>query len=102
MALNTMALNTSWKAKLTNQRLYGELPPVSSKVAHRRMLIAGHCVRHEEEASKLVLWQPLQGQRKRGRRTLSYIDTLMEDAGLDNINELDREGWSIEASGSST
>ena len=94
-----MALNISWEAKLTNEQLYGELPPVSSKVAYRRMLIAGHCVRHkEEEASKLVLWQPVQGKRKRGRRAVTYIDTLIEDTGLGSINELktamlDREGW---------
>ena len=94
-----MALNISWKEKLTNQQLYGELPPVSSKVAYRRMLLAGHCARHEEEeASKLVLWQPTQGYRKRGRRAVNYIDTLLEDAGLENISELktamlDRDGW---------
>ena len=81
-----MALNISWKAKLTNTQLYGELPPVSSKVAYRRMLIAGHCVRHkEEEASKLVLWEPTQGHRNRGRKTVTYIDTLKEDTGLLSI-----------------
>ena len=49
-----MALNVSWKSKIPNQQLYGDLPPVSSKVAYRRLLLAGHCVRHpEEEASKL-------------------------------------------------
>ena len=63
-----MALDISWTQKLTNLQLYGELPPVSSKVAHRRMLIAGHCVRHpEEEASKLVLWQPKRGKRNKER-----------------------------------
>ena len=56
-------------------------------------------MRHEEEeASKLVLWQPTQGYRKRGRRAVNYIDTLLEDAGLENISELktamlDRDGW---------
>ena len=38
-----MAINISWRAKLTNEQLYGELPPVSSKVANRRMLIAVYC-----------------------------------------------------------
>ena len=93
-----MALDISWKRKLTNEELYGELPPVSSKVAHWRMLLAGHCARHkEEEASKLVLWQTSQGRRSRGRKAVSYIDNLMKDTGLGNINELrtamqDREG----------
>ena len=36
--------------------------------------------------------------RKRGRRAVTYIDTLMEDTGVGSTNELktamlDREGW---------
>ena len=42
------------------------------------MKLAGHCVRHpEEEASKLVIWQPTIGQASIGRRAVTYIDTLM-------------------------
>ena len=54
------------------------------------MKIAGHCVRHqeEEEASKLTLWQPAHGKRSVERRKLSYIDTLLNDTGLDNVREL--------------
>ena len=94
-----MALDICWTQKLTNKQLYGELPPVPSKVAYRRMLLAGHCVRHpEEEASKLVLWHPKQGKRKKGRQAVTYIDTLMEDTGIQNVEELrtammDRNGW---------
>ena len=63
------------------------------------MLIAGHCVRHpEEEASKLVLWQPKRGKRNKGRQAVTYIDTLIEDTGIDNVEELrtammDRKEW---------
>ena len=94
-----MALNISWKQKMTNEQLYAEIPPVSSKVAHRRMKLSGHCIRHPEEvASKLVLWQPSQGRRNVGRRAVTYIDTLMKDTGLENVDEMrtammDREGW---------
>ena len=85
--------------KITNVRLYGDLPPVSSKVGVRRMKLAGHCARHpEEEASKLVFWQPALGQRNVGRRAVTYIDTLLRDTNLDNVDELktammDREDW---------
>ena len=41
-----MALNVSWRDKLTNEQLYRDLPPVSSKVGFRRLKLAGHCVRH--------------------------------------------------------
>lgn len=50
-----MVFNVSWQDKLTNKELYGNLPPVSSKVGFRRLKLAGHCVTHpEEEASKLL------------------------------------------------
>lgn len=94
-----MALNVSWRDKLTNEQLYRDLPPVSSKVGYRRLKLAGHCVRHpEEEASKLVLWQPTIGRMNVGRRAITYIDTLMRDTNLASVNELrtsmmDREDW---------
>ena len=63
-----MALNVSWKQHKPNILLYGELPPVSTKVQHRRMRLAGHCVRHDDEvANKLVLWQPTDGLANQGR-----------------------------------
>ena len=55
-----MVFNVSWQNKLTNKDYMVNLPPVSSKVGFRRLKLASHCVKHpEEEASKLVLWQPM-------------------------------------------
>ena len=94
-----MALDVSWKEGRTNQELYRNLPPVTTKIQKRRMKLAGHCVRHEEEiARKLVLWQP-EGKRKRGRPAHSYIDNLLDDTGLHDTTELeeamkDRNTWS--------
>ena len=94
-----MALNISWKAKLTNVELYGSLSKITSVIRERRLRIAGHCVRHKEEiANQLVLWQPTTGQRSRGRQLVSYVDCLLEDTGADNVNEvetmmMDRELW---------
>ena len=90
-----MAVNVSWKSHLTNEQLYMELPKVSTKVRQRRLRLAGHCVRHsEEEASKLVLWQPTEGRPRR----VTYIDNLLQDTGMENTQELrtsmeDRESW---------
>jgi len=54
------AMNISWRQHMSNEELYGELPRVSSKVAARRMELAGHCYRHPELAtSRLVLWEPV-------------------------------------------
>ena len=94
-----MALNISWKAKLTNVELYGSLNKITTVIRERRLRIAGHCVRHKEEmANRLVLWQPTTGQRRRGRQSVSYVDCLLEDTGADNTNEMeammmDRELW---------
>ena len=83
------ALNISWRDHITNKELYGSLPKVSLKMNERRLKLSGHCVRHDEEvSSKLVLWQPSTGKRKRGRRKLTYIDTLLDDTGLETALEL--------------
>ena len=94
-----MALNVTWKDHWTNIQLYQELPKVSEKIQKRRMRIAGHCIRHEEEiASRLILWQSDKGNRKQGRRHMTYIDNLLEDSGMANTSELhtymtDRDSW---------
>ena len=94
-----MAFNVSYKDHMTNEELYGDLPPVSRKIQQRRMRLAGHCWRHPEElANKLVLWEPLEGTRKRGQQKTTFIDNLLQDTGLENTLELksfmeDRLEW---------
>ena len=94
-----LALNISWRSHTTNRLLYGDLPPVSLKVQQRRMRLAGHCMRHrEEEASKLVLWTPADGHTNRGRRRMTFIDNLLQDTGLESVEDLqavmqDRKNW---------
>ena len=94
-----MALNVSWKQHMPNIQLYGELPPGSTKVQQRRMRLAGHCVRHDDEvANKLVLWQPMDGHANRGSQKMTYVDNLLQDIGLGKTSELqtvlmDRGCW---------
>ena len=63
------------------------------------MRLAGHCIRHSDEvANKLVLWEPTEGKRKRGRRRLTFVDNLLENTGMENVQEmktiiLDRDMW---------
>ena len=83
-----MVLNISWKAKLTNKQLYGNLPKLTEIVKERRLQLAGHCVRHEDEiAHHLVLWEPTRRRRNR-RRGITFIDNLKEDTGLECAGEL--------------
>eukprot|EP00794_Sanderia_malayensis_P015472 gene15472-17050_t len=52
-----MAANVSWRDHVANIELYGDLPRLSQTVQQRRVRLAGHCIRHDEEvASSLVLW----------------------------------------------
>ena len=81
-----MAFNVPWKDKVRNEDLYGRLPSASSKVASRRLKLAGHCVRHPEVASKLVLWEPSQGRMNVGRRAVTYVDVVeLLNKGVDTL-----------------
>ena len=93
------ALNVHWSSHTTNGELYGKLPAVCDKIASRRLQLAGHCYRHPElSTQKLILWEPKQGQRGRGRLRTSYVDTLKRDTGAHDVCELatmmaDRDVW---------
>lgn len=93
------ALNVSWKAYLTNEELYQDLPRVTEKIQQRRMQLAGHAVRHPEvPVSHLVLWQSIEGKPNRGRKQMTYVNNLLLDSGMANVEEMrscmvDQDGW---------
>ena len=61
------ATNVSWRKKVMNEVLYGNLPRVTDKIRERKLRLAGHCVRHSElEVSDLVLWEITQRKSSRG------------------------------------
>lgn len=90
--------NVTWKDHMSNKVLYGNLPQVTATLRERRIRFIGHIWRSKNElASKLLLWDPKQGKRSRGRPAITYIDQLESDTGLYR-NELpqvmqDREQW---------
>lgn len=91
-------LNVSWKQHITNIELYGELPKLTHKIRRRRKRFAGHCLRSKDEPiSKLVLWTPRHGTRRRGRPPITYIDTLCMDTGFEpselRLAMQDRTTW---------
>ena len=94
-----MALNVSWKDKLNNSILYNGLSRISEVIQERRLKLAGHLKRHETEmAHKLVLWEPINGRARRGRKTITFVDNLREDTGLNDATEmttmmLNRDVW---------
>ena len=83
------ALNIDWRDHITNEVLYGDLPPLSTKLRSRRLQFAGHCFRAKDEAvSKVILWTPTHGQKSRGRPATTYVDLLTSDTGL-RVEELE-------------
>ena len=64
-----MALNISWKDHMTNEQLYGDLPPLSKKITTRRLKLAGHCIRYKEEiSSNIVMWELTFGRFRRSKK----------------------------------
>ena len=93
------ATNVKWWERRTNAEVYEELSLLGNKIAARRMKLAGHCHRHPElAASDLVLWQPNQTLRKRGRLKVDFVEVLRKDVGNLTTTELrtvieDRTVW---------
>ena len=50
--------NVSWRHHVTNHELYGSLPRITTIVRQRRLRLAGHVMRHDEAANKVLLWKP--------------------------------------------
>ena len=45
------ALNVPWQQHMNNQELHGSLPTVSESLRARRLTLAGHWARHNEETA---------------------------------------------------
>ena len=96
-----VVLNIDPCEHVTNEHLYSGLPKLSDRVAARRMKLTGHCQRNRElPASRLVLWEPNDGPRHPGRKTLTCMDVLKKDAGVSISQELagcmeERKDWKL-------
>ena len=80
-----MALNVNqYRDRVSNAKLYGDLPRVSFKVRQKCVRLAGHAIRHPElPLSKVILWKPVHGHRGRGCPRATYIDFLLIDTGVE-------------------
>ena len=63
---------------------------VSTEVQQTRMR---HCVRHEEVANKLVLWQPTDGHANRERQEITYVDNLLKDKSWETQVNCRQSRW---------
>ena len=91
------AKNLSWKKHPTRQKIYGDLPPISTTIAQRRARFAGHCMRASDQTISSILPWRLPLTNKRGRRPLTFLDIVARDADLDVCEMrgamLDRAVW---------
>ena len=76
-------LNVHWSQRVTNKKLYNDLPKITETIRYCRLKFSGHIWRHDEEIGhKLLFWMSANGKSKRGRPQKTYIDQLIEDTGL--------------------
>ena len=78
-------LNVSWRHHMNNHELYGSLPRITTIVRQRRLRLAGHVMRYDEAANKVLLWKP-DGPRRKGRPTTTLQNILEKDTNLSGTN----------------
>ena len=83
---------------MTNEEQYGPIPKLSEKVKEQRLWPAGHCHRHPELPSKVIVWEPPHGRGDPGQPAKMLLTTLIEEAEVESRDELatllaDREVW---------
>ena len=93
-----VVLGVSWRDHMTNKELYGSLEKVSNSLRVRRLRFIGHSWRRKDELiSKVLLWEPNHGHRKKGRPLTTFTDQLRNDTGLTNQELMnfmdDRKEW---------
>ena len=97
--------NLNWRNHPNKALIYGELPPISTTLAQRRSMFAGHCFRAKDQVvSDVLLWRLPQANR--GARKLCYPDTICRDTNLtlEELKEsmMNRETWKLVTSAIST
>ena len=90
------AQNLSWKDHHTLADIYGNITPISRRLASRRHRFVRHYFRDKSQIiSDLILWK-FQLHRK-GKRLLSYIDAIFRDTNIGHEELLaavsDRTYW---------
>ena len=94
-----MVYNITWLDHVSNAVLYGKLCKISETIRKRRLQLAGHVLRDKTSpAHQIVTWEPRHGTASRGRPQTTYVDTLLRDTKIDNVEELewcmlDKDSW---------
>jgi len=100
------ALNIKWDEKVSNEKIYKLIDPVTVRLRERRLRFAGHCFRGSKNkpVSHLIFWSPTT---KLISNKNTYVKTLLKDIdvernnsdpGFYELNDIksqmsDRAGW---------
>ena len=85
-----VVLNVGWNEHVTNTILYGSLKKVTDTIRTRRLQLAGHVFRDKSSpACHTVTWKPRHGTLRPGRQSTTFVDTILRDTGLENVNDLE-------------
>ena len=77
------ALNVHWSQRVTNKKLYNDLPKITEIIRYRRLKCSGHIRRNDEEiVHNWLFWMPTNGKNKTGRPPKTYIDQVIEGTEL--------------------
>ena len=75
-----VALNTQCRVHVTNKDLYNIIPKMTVSIQEQRLRFVGHYWMSKNElVSDCLLWQPLHGQRPRGRPAKTFFKHLLFD-----------------------
>ena len=72
--------NFSWRDRLPNVQLYGQIPKLSTIIKRRRLALAGHLARHNKPANILLLKRPYEALKRR-LPNITLKDVLQKDTG---------------------
>ena len=75
----------NWKKHFTLEEIYGNLPKASDVVRMRKNRFAGHCLCAKEKIISNLLFWSLPDQT-RGKKPLSYTETLGRDKDTDTLD----------------
>lgn len=69
---------------LTNKVIYGDVDQSSDKTRMRRLQSAGHCYRHKEEpTSILISWTPTRGKNNTWKQGRAHNRLIRHDVDVD-------------------
>ena len=90
------AQNIHWFEHATHEHIYGNLTPLSQKLAQWRLQFTGHYqIAMGEIAQSLLLWKPSGSVQS---RKLTFPDMIARDSGIDRTDLgkaiVDHEVWS--------